>query len=154
MQQAHRKWLWWVAVGLWIGVIFGLSSDPFSKQATSPFFEQLLLWIFPAISEELQEALQFAVRKCAHATEYGVLAALVYQALRSSPSPWRGAGLALALVAAVAIADETRQALSAVRSSSARDVGIDVAGGAVALLLLAGARRWMQTRRVEREEAG
>lgn len=154
MQQAHRKWLWWVAVGLWISVIFGLSSDPFSKPATSPFFQQLFLWIFPAMTEDLQQALQFAVRKCAHATEYGVLATLAYQALRSSPSPWRAAGLALALVAAVAIADEARQALSTVRSSSARDVGIDVAGGAAALLLLAGARRWIQTRRAEREEAG
>ncbi len=154
MQHAHRKWLWWLAVGLWTGVIFGFSGDQFSNQATSPFLQQLFNWILPVISEELQQSLQFAVRKGAHAVEYGVLAALANQALRSSPSSWRAAILALALVAAVAVVDETRQAWSATRSGSARDVGIDVAGGAAALLLLAGVRRWIQTRRVKREEAG
>ena len=26
MQQDYRKWLWWVAVGLWIAVVLGFSS--------------------------------------------------------------------------------------------------------------------------------
>lgn len=93
-------------------------------------------------------------RKGAHVFEYAVLAALAYQALRDSSNPWRSAGLALALVVSVAVADEAHQAVSAARTGSAIDVSIDVAGGATALLLLVGIRRFVQLRRRQREAAG
>jgi VanZ family protein len=154
MQQDPRKWLWWLAVGLWIAVILGFSSDQFSKASTSPMLVQLLRWIFPAMSVETLKLLQFLVRKGAHAFEYAVLATLAYQALRDSSNPWRSAGFALALVGAVAVADETRQASSAARSGSVADVGIDVAGGAAALFLLVGIGRRLRVRRRQREVAG
>ena len=154
MRQEHRKWLWWLAVGLWIAVVFGFSSDRFSAESTSRFLVPLLRWLFPAISAETQQLLQFLARKGAHAFEYAVLAALAYQALRDASRPWRSAGLALALVAAVAIADETHQRFSATRTGSPIDVSLDVAGGATALLLLVGIRRRRQRRRLQREAAG
>jgi VanZ family protein len=154
MRQKHQEWLWWVAVGLWIAVVLGFSGDQFSKESTSPILVQLLLQIFPAMSAETQQLLQFLVRKGAHAFEYAVLATLAYQALRDASNPWRSAGFALALVVAVAVADETRQASSAVRSGSAADVGIDVAGGAAALFLLVGIGKRLRLRRRQREVAG
>ena len=58
----------------------------------------------------------------------------------------RPALLALLLVAGVAAVDEGRQALLESRTGSARDVGIDVAGGAIGLSALVGVtrltRRW------------
>lgn len=154
MQRDRRKWLWWLAVGLWIAVVLGFSSDHFSAESTSRFLAPLVRWIFPDLSAETEQYLLFLVRKGAHVFEYAVLAALAYQALRESSDPWRSAGLALALVVAVAVADETHQAVSAARTGSAIDVSIDVAGGATALLLLVGIRRLHQVRQLQREAAG
>jgi VanZ family protein len=154
MQQEHRKWLWWVAVGLWIAVVLGFSSDRFSAESTSRVFGPLVRWIFPALSAETHQLLQSLLRKGAHAFEYAVLAALTYRALRESSSSWRSAGFALALVAAVAVADETHQAFTVARTGSATDVFIDLAGGATALLLLVGIRRRLQVRRLQREATG
>jgi VanZ family protein len=154
MQREHRKWPWWVAVGLWIAVVLGFSGDQSSAESTSRFLFPLLRWIFPALSEENLQLIHFVVRKGAHAFEYAVLAALTYRALRESSAPWRSAGFALALVTAVAAADETHQTFAVAREGSATDACIDVAGGATGLLLLAGIRRLVQTRRLLRETAG
>jgi VanZ family protein len=154
MRQERRRWLWWLAVGLWIAVVLGLSSDQFSAESTSRLIGPLLRWLFPTLSAETQQLLHYYVRKGAHAFEYAVLATLTYRALRESSSVRRAAGFALALVVAVAVADETHQAFVAARSGSAIDVSIDVAGGATALLLLAGIRRFSHTRRLEREATG
>ncbi len=154
MQRDQQRWLWWLAVGLWSAVILGFSGDQFSKSSTSPVLIQLLRWILPAMSAETQQILQYLVRKGAHAFEYAVLATLAYQALRDSSNPWRSAGFALVLVVAVAVADESRQAWSAMRTGSAADVGIDLAGGATALFLLVGIDRGLRMRRRRREAAG
>jgi VanZ family protein len=150
MREERRRWLWWLAVGLWIAVVLGFSSDRFSAESTSRILAPLLRWIYPAIGAETLQLLLSLMRKAAHAFEYAVLAALAYGALRESSRPWRSAGLALALVTAVAVADETRQSTSAARSGSAVDVAIDVAGGGAALLLL-GVRRVLLARRLQRE---
>lgn len=153
MRREHRKWLWWLAVGLWIAVVLGFSSDRFSAESTARFLAPLVRWIHPSISAETQQLLQFLARRGAHLFEYAVLAALAYQALRESSNPWRSAGLALAMVIAVAIADETHQSMSAARTGSPIDVSLDVAGGAAALLLLVGVRR-RRARRLQREADG
>jgi VanZ family protein len=154
MQRDRREWLWWLAVGLWIAAILGFSSDRFSAESTSRILEPLLGWMFPAMSAETRQLVHSLVRKGAHAFEYAVLAILAYQALGEPSRRWRPAGLALVLVAAVAVVDETRQATSAARTGSAIDVSIDVGGGAAALLLLAGVRRFHRARALRREAAG
>jgi len=154
MQQDRRKWLWWVAVGLWIATVFSFSTDHFSAEATSRYLGPLVRWMFPMLSAEAQQLVESMLRKAAHPFEYAVLAALSYRALRESSAVWRSAGFALALVFAVAVADETHQAFAVARTGSAIDVSIDVAGGAAALLLLTGTRRFVRTRRLRREDAG
>ncbi len=154
MQQERRSWLWWVAVGLWIALVLGLSSERFSAESTSRLLAPLLRWILPALSAETRQLLHFLARKGAHAFEYAVLAALAYRALRESSDPWRSAGLALALVVAVAAVDETHQAHSAARTGSLTDVSIDVGGGATALLVASGIGSLRRLRRLEREAGG
>jgi VanZ family protein len=154
MQRDQRQWLWWVAVGLWVAVILTFSSDRFSAESTSRYLGPFLGWLLPAISAETRQSLLFLSRKGAHAFEYAVLAALAYRALRERLHPWRSAGFALALVAAVAVADETHQAFAAARTGSAVDVSIDVAAGATLLLLLVGVSRILQVRRPGGEVGG
>jgi VanZ family protein len=64
-----------------------------------------------------------------------VLGALTLRALRvGSTRPWlQSAALALAFAAAVAAADEARQATSAVRSGALADIALDTSGAALAL---------------------
>jgi len=154
MQQERRSWLWWVAVGLWIALVLGLSSERFSAESTSRLLAPLLRWILPALSAETQQLLHFLARKGAHAFEYAVLAALAYRALRESSDPWRSAGRALLLVVAVAAVDETHQAFIAARTGSLTDVSIDVGGAAAALLVAGGIGSLRRMRRLEREAGG
>jgi VanZ family protein len=154
MRQEHRKWLWWLAVGVWIAVVLGLSSDRFSAESTSRFLAPLIHWLFPTITAETKQLLLSLARKGAHVFEYAVLGALAFQALRESSSPWRSTVLAIALVIAVAVADETHQATSPARTGSAVDVSIDVAAGAGAVFLLVGVGRRLQVRRLRHEATG
>jgi VanZ family protein len=88
---------------------------------------------------------QRIVRRSAHLVEYGVLALLAFRAWRLSLERdlLSLAVLALALVLAVASADETRQSLSSARTGSARDVVWDLSGAVLALgLLFAHQRAW------------
>jgi VanZ family protein len=155
MQRDHRKWLWWVAVGIWSAVVLGLSGNQFSDESTSGFLAPLVRWLLPGLSAEAQKFLHSTLpRTAAHAFEYAVLAALAFRALRESTSPRRSAGFALALIVAVATIDETRQAFAVTRTGSATDALIDVAAGAAALLLLLGIPRLVQARRAGREAGG
>lgn len=133
----------WLAVAAWVVVILSLGGDPLSLEQTSLLLEPLLAWLFPDLSAEGLYVVQLALRKTAHVTEYGVLAWLSLRALRRSVDWHRGGLLAtsLALVLAVAISDESRQAGSQVRTGSAADVAIDALGGALALAIAVGARR-------------
>ena len=71
------------------------------------------------------------LRKLAHATEYGLLFLLWLRAFR-----WRNAAAAAAIAIAYAISDELHQTLVPTRVGSPVDVLIDVAGVAIAALLV------------------
>ena len=99
----------WLPVVLWAALIFTLSSIP--HLATDLGTWDLIL------------------RKCAHATEYAVLALLLYRAIgRELP--------AFLIGFAYAITDEIHQAFVRGRHASPFDVSMDAAGLALGLLLL------------------
>jgi VanZ family protein len=142
----------WLAVALWTALVWTLSSDAFSAGETSRVLEPLLRLVFPGLDAAGIERIHFAVRKAAHATEYGVLALLVLRALRvgarqvARPLRW-SAVLALAFAASVATADELRQAQSEARTGSPKDVALDAAGAAAALAGALAVRRFTRARR-------
>jgi VanZ family protein len=84
----------------------------------------------------------FFMRKCAHLTEYAVLALLLWRVLRQpvrkDPRPWRwvDAGLAILFVAIYAASDEIHQVFVPNREGRIADVLIDTSGALIGMLLL------------------
>ena len=84
----------------------------------------------------MAEGISFIVRKCAHATEYAILAGLYWHALKGSLSISlrRITVIAWSLTVLYAITDEIHQIFVPGRSCELRDVCIDAAGALVGLL--------------------
>jgi VanZ family protein len=138
---------YWLPVLLWMGIIFSASSDRGSFRHSSRIIEPLMRWLFPDLSDAAVHAIVVFVRKCAHLTEYAVLALLVWRALRHESTPgnapwrWSKAGFALALVALYAASDEIHQTFVPSREASVWDVLLDTTGAAFGLLCLWGVGR-------------
>ncbi len=92
----------------------------------------------------MPELVNHALRKGAHVVAYGLLGLLAWFADRRT-------FVALAMTAAVAVADETRQSLTLTRSGTVWDVLLDLAGAALAILVIVPAVR---ARFGPRESAG
>lgn len=138
----HTRLAWVLAIG-WAGFIWGLGSDSFAMASTSRFLGPLLSWLGPDWSPEQVLRAQVGIRKLAHAAEYGLFSLLIGRALALSFA-LRMRDIAAAILAAVvllALADESRQAASTLRTGSAADVGFDVSGAVAALAALFVVRR-------------
>ena len=129
-------------------VIFSFSADSHSSQHSSRFIGPFLRWLKPDLSEAAVERAVFAVRKTAHATEYAVLALLLWRARRQprrpDPWPWRWseAGFAWTVAAIFAATDEWHQSFVPNREARVGDVLIDAGGAALGLLALRLLGRW------------
>ena len=125
---------------LWMGVIFLLSTDLFSRSETAGFLLPLLASLFRRAGPETLALLHEGLRKVGHVTEYGVLAVLWYRARANRTAAWvpEAARLALLVAVAYAVTDELHQALLPSRTGSILDVAIDAAGACIGLLLLRG----------------
>ena len=130
---------YWLPLLIWLGVIFLGSTELMSADYTSRFITPFLLWLKPGMSPQIIWRILVVVRKCAHVTEYAVLALLLWRALRSIPTlrakmsiSFTAALLACTLFAA---SDEFHQTFVKSRTPSVRDVLLDVAGALVGLLI-------------------
>ncbi len=131
----------WLPVLLWMAVIFTASSDSHSYEHSSRFIEPLLHWLFPKMSQANVEQIHHVFRKCAHLTEYAILALLLWRALHVSKNKlpawsWPKVGGTLLLVFLYAASDEFHQSFVPTRTPLFSDVLIDTAGGAIGLLVL------------------
>lgn len=142
MLRSKNLLLAWLPVLVWMGVIFGASTDLMSSRQTSRFIGPLLRWFKADVSEAAIRRVQLAVRKGAHVTEYAILALCLYRALRRSLNQpvkrWclRCALSAFVLAVAYAGTDEWHQSFVPSRDGSLHDVLIDACGAALGLLLL------------------
>lgn len=124
---------------VWVGVIFFASTASLSASNTSRIVRPLLLWLYPGISEAELLRAHFFVRKCAHFTEYAVLALLAARAFLTSSKDFlreRWLLSSLALVVACALLDEYHQSFLPARTGTVYDSLIDATGGAFALAVL------------------
>ncbi len=138
---------YWLPAVIWMAVIFSASGDTKSAQRSSRLIEPFIRWLFPDIPPENIWPIVLFVRKCAHLTEYAVLALLLWRAFRSVSGQttgwsWRVAGYAWLGVVLYAITDEVHQCFVPTRMGSPWDVLLDSAGGAAGLLGLWAFGRW------------
>ncbi len=142
LSDEKRIWLDGGLALAWASLIWVLGSSDFSAAETSRILGPLLEWLLPDASPEERAGWVAAIRKLAHPIEYGVFAVLalryvdVRQRLRYGRAPVvLSCVTALAFSTLLAVLDERRQATLADRTGSAFDVGLDVAGAAIAITL-------------------
>ena len=142
-----------VLVVLWMGVIFCFTAQTGDESGNlSSGFTQMLVtgWndIFRLGWNETQilaitESLGYPIRKMAHMTEFGVLAVLIWSALKYyTQINTMKKHYTVSWIAAVgyAMTDESHQLFVEGRSGNLFDVGVDAAGAFVALVLVYGIR--------------
>lgn len=141
---------YWLPVLAFMAVIFSASADRKSAHRSSRLIEPLLRWLFPDLTNDTVWLVVLVVRKCAHVTEYAILALLLWRALRASTLPksrawsWRLARNAWWLAVLYAASDELHQWFVPDRQPSGWDVMIDGLGAAAGLLALWALGHWRQ----------
>ena len=135
-----RSWLkYWLPVLACMGLIFLASSDSRSYQHSVQILGPIVQWLLPHLSTESFQGLILIARKCAHVTEYAILAILLWRALRKPEDSvrtwsWPAAGSIAFLAMLFAAGDEFHQLFVPTRGASAVDVMIDTAGAVLGLL--------------------
>ncbi len=133
---------YWLPVLLWMSLIFGFSTDVGSSRHTSRIIGPILRWLIPDISDAALERVQTVVRKGAHLTEYAILGALAWRAVRQprreDQRPWqmRHALAALAIATLFAASDEWHQTTVPSRQGQISDVFIDGLGASAGLVVV------------------
>lgn len=128
---------YWMPAIVWMALIFIGSTDVLSAEHTSRFLVPILRWLDPQISWATLNAIQTITRKLGHVTEYAILAALMWRALRGG-MVWKSkTSILFAIVwiacAVFAASDEFHQSFVPSRTSSFHDVMIDICGALIGL---------------------
>ena len=130
---------YWLPLLIWLGVIFAGSTSVMSAEHTSRYVVPFLLWLKPGISPKAIWTILVVARKCAHVTEYAVLALLLWRALRSirilHAKSLMVFGAVLLGCALFAASDEFHQTFVKSRTPSVRDVVLDISGALFGLLI-------------------
>src|SRR3954451_21395307 len=130
----------WIAVILWMGVIFYLSHQPATESS------ELSTGITKIIVKSVEEvtphkgidigSFNTMVRTNAHFFTYLVLGILVINTLRKSGvHGYRSMGIALLICVLYAVSDEVHQIFIPGRGAEVKDVLIDSAGASVGVLM-------------------
>lgn len=165
MKLKKQKQRTLIIILIWMAVIFlmsnqqgeesGAVSGSVSYQAVS-VVDKVLHWNLS--EQELiarTEAIQYPVRKCAHMTEYAILAILLvrhlctYTSLRKRKRCWLFAWILSIVYAAT---DEYHQTFVNGRSGNPVDVAIDATGACIGLLLFGLCYMILIKRRGDRNE--
>lgn len=137
----RRARLWrYAPLVVWATFVLFNSTGAMSASNTSLIIEPLLRRLFPHIADARVASVHFFIRKCAHFTEYAILALLAARTFLPSAKDflrrhWLAA--ALALVVCVSLIDEYNQSFNPARTGTIKDSALDTFGGACALTALA-----------------
>lgn len=130
---------YWIPAVAWMGMVLLASTDALSAKNTAVILRAVLTWIFGPVDPSTFDLVHLLVRKSAHFVEYAILSALWFRALHVHlTSLWRirWALIGLVVSLSVAILDEFHQSLVPSRTSSARDVLLDLTGALFAQFLI------------------
>jgi VanZ family protein len=133
---------YWVPTLIWLGVLAWFSSDTFSAEHTGRILARLIHFLFGEVSRLTFQQIHFLVRKSAHFVSYGLLSGFAFFTWRATlplHQRWaaRWSGLALLLTFLAGCSDEFHQSFVPSRTSSLRDVGIDMAGAVLVQIIIA-----------------
>jgi VanZ family protein len=141
----HKRLVQYGPLAGWIALIFFFSTTAASASKTSLIIEPILRFLFSSASAETIERYHFFIRKCAHFTEYALLAFWAVRAWASSTYRILTNNryvLAIFLVLIVASLDEFNQSFEPSRTSTPWDVLRDCIGGSTMVLLLWAFHMW------------
>jgi VanZ family protein len=130
---------YWTPVLVLLGVIFWLSGANFTDGKTSEFFFPKIKSVFPGLSPDGVTFVHELIRAFAHIFEFfvlGLLLSLAINRLDLRISGFKKGVLIFVLLCLFAVGDEVRQSLVALRQASLVDVGLDLVGGLLALILV------------------
>ena len=133
----------WIAVVLWMAVIFAFSAESgkASTETSDGFVDRVVEEIFgtsdrDTVPDPIRLKISFLVRKAAHFTAFMLLGVLTASALRVDLKLfWLHAGVSLGICVLYAVSDEVHQLFVPGREGRLLDVGIDTAGALCGILL-------------------
>jgi VanZ family protein len=126
---------YWLPLLAWTAMIFVASTDSFAAQHTGSVIQTIIAAIIGhPLPPETFDPLHFVIRKLAHLTEYAILGALAFRAVRAEECGWsaRWATIAIVVASLIAAGDEFHQSFVPSRTPSLVDVAIDTVGAAIA----------------------
>jgi VanZ family protein len=132
-----RKKLSWIAVLVWILIIFSwsLQSGEDSGRVSGSLTQSVLNFLSSVGREFSYDAAHHFIRKAAHFTEYAVLGALTLHAQKKAPL-FESDALSIGLFMLVPVIDETIQRFVPQRAGMGSDVLLDMCGFLSAVLVL------------------
>jgi VanZ family protein len=141
--HVRRELNYWLPPIVWSAVILIASTDLFSGSNTALVLQQFAVTIFGhRLSPGAAATWNYFIRKTAHLTEYGILSALTFRALRGEKTSWnpRWAIGAIVFAAVIASIDEIHQSFVPSRTGTWHDVLLDVAGAMIVQILIRAAQ--------------
>jgi VanZ family protein len=132
-------WIRWIAVVLWMGLIFLMSAQSNSGEQSGMITQLLFHAIGVTPTPEVAADVHHLLRKAAHFTEYGIFATLM--AWAQPGLPLERAALTWVAATLYAGTDEWHQTFVPNRGPAVTDVLIDSAGALTGLTIWLLARR-------------
>jgi VanZ family protein len=128
----------------WAVLVFYLSTERFGSGFSQGLLAQAITLLHISVSPRTFHILDTLLRKIAHLTEYGILAFFVYGSFAEQQLfRWRlrQAIWCIGIVGLYSLTDEFHQRYVPGRHASLVDCGIDVAGAAIAIVIIFEVRR-------------
>ena len=139
----RRELNYWLPPIVWTAIILVASTDLFSGSNTAGVLQRIALTIFGhRFAPATAEMLNHVIRKAPNLTEYGLLGALTFRALRGERRSWNARWAIGAIVFATFIAsiDEIHQSFVPSRTGTWHDVLLDAGGATIAQILIRAAQ--------------
>jgi VanZ family protein len=138
LRSPTRTFVYWFPALLWLAVI-AVESFRLSSAVTGTYLWELLRGLHVHMSPHTFARFHHLLRKGGHVTGYGILCLLLFRAwfhtLSARGLKLRSTVLALSMTFLTAILDEWHQSFDPSRTASVRDVGLDVTGGILFLIV-------------------
>jgi VanZ family protein len=156
-EKQNMKYLSWMAVILWMSLIFYLSHQPAAESSKlSDSVTEIIIDTIEKVAPQVKiekSDLQHIVRKNAHFMYFLILGILTLNALKlNRVSGYRGILLALLICILYAVSDEVHQIFVPGRSGEIRDVVIDCSGAGMGVLAYSAVSRIVKRMHSKKDE--